>query len=75
MRILWGPAYELGILVIDQQHKRIVDYINELDRLADQVRSGGVAAQVAAGLVVGAGPDAVATWATEWGAAVAGPRG
>ncbi|KZX67144.1 MULTISPECIES: bacteriohemerythrin [unclassified Alcanivorax] len=36
MRILWGPAYELGILVIDQQHKRIVDYINELDRLADQ---------------------------------------
>ncbi len=36
MRILWGPAYELGILVIDQQHKRIVDYINELDRLVGQ---------------------------------------
>ncbi|HBC19260.1 MAG TPA: bacteriohemerythrin, partial [Alcanivorax sp.] len=36
MRIVWGPAYELGILVIDQQHKRIVDYINDLDRLVGQ---------------------------------------
>lgn len=36
MRIAWGPEYELGILVIDQQHKRIVDYINDLDRLAGQ---------------------------------------
>ena len=36
MRIAWGPEYELGILVIDQQHKRIVDYINTLDRLAGQ---------------------------------------
>ncbi|KGD64132.1 hypothetical protein Y5S_02672 [Alcanivorax nanhaiticus] len=33
MRIAWGPQYELGILVIDQQHKRIVDYINALDQL------------------------------------------
>ncbi|WP_062810891.1 bacteriohemerythrin [Alcanivorax sp. NBRC 102028] len=36
MRLVWGPAYELGILVIDQQHKRIVDYINDLDRLVGQ---------------------------------------
>ncbi|EKF73643.1 hypothetical protein A11A3_12410 [Alcanivorax hongdengensis A-11-3] len=36
MRIVWGPEYELGILVIDRQHKRIVDYINELDRLVGQ---------------------------------------
>lgn len=36
MRIAWGPEYELGILVIDQQHKRIVDFINDLDRVAGQ---------------------------------------
>ncbi|MDX1410458.1 MAG: bacteriohemerythrin [Saprospiraceae bacterium] len=36
MRIAWGPDYELGILVIDQQHKRIVDYINALDQLVGQ---------------------------------------
>jgi len=26
----WSPSYELGINVIDKQHKRIVEYINEL---------------------------------------------
>ena len=36
MRIVWSPDYELGILLIDQQHRRIVDYINDLDRLAGQ---------------------------------------
>ncbi|MED5239803.1 MAG: bacteriohemerythrin [Pseudomonadota bacterium] len=33
MRIVWGPQYELDILVIDQQHKRIVEFINTLDTL------------------------------------------
>ncbi len=33
MRIVWGPQYELDILVIDQQHKRIVEFINALDSL------------------------------------------
>ena len=33
MRIVWGPHYELDILVIDQQHKRIVEFINTLDTL------------------------------------------
>ncbi|MDR2099413.1 MAG: bacteriohemerythrin [Campylobacteraceae bacterium] len=27
----WRPSYELGIKVIDNQHKRIVKYINELN--------------------------------------------
>jgi hemerythrin len=26
----WKPSYELGISVIDNQHKRLVEYINEL---------------------------------------------
>ncbi|MDR2341703.1 MAG: bacteriohemerythrin [Campylobacteraceae bacterium] len=26
----WKPSYELGINVIDNQHKRLVEYINEL---------------------------------------------
>jgi hemerythrin len=28
----WAPELELGIPVIDDQNKRIVDYINQLDR-------------------------------------------
>ena len=30
MKIDWSPKYELGINVIDNQHKRIVDYINQI---------------------------------------------
>jgi hemerythrin len=26
----WDPSYEIGISVIDNQHKRIIEYINEL---------------------------------------------
>jgi len=29
--IEWSSTYEIGIPVIDKQHKRIVDYINELN--------------------------------------------
>lgn len=36
MRIEWSPDYELGIAVIDRQHRRIVDYINTLDELIDK---------------------------------------
>lgn len=39
MRIEWGPEYELGIDLIDRQHRRIVDYINTLDELIDQPRA------------------------------------
>lgn len=34
MKIEWGPQYEIGISVIDNQHRRIVEYINELDRIS-----------------------------------------
>lgn len=36
MRIEWRPDYELGIELIDRQHRRIVDYINTLDELVDK---------------------------------------
>ncbi|SDU35810.1 hemerythrin [Pseudomonas pohangensis] len=34
MKIVWGKQYEIGIGVIDNQHQRIVEYINELDRIS-----------------------------------------
>lgn len=30
----WDPSYSVGIAVIDNQHKRIIEYINELDKIA-----------------------------------------
>jgi hemerythrin len=35
----WTPDLEMGIPVIDNQHKRIIDYINELD---DASRTGNM---------------------------------
>lgn len=34
MKIVWGKQYEIGIGVIDNQHQRIVEYINDLDRIS-----------------------------------------
>ncbi|WP_269915258.1 bacteriohemerythrin [Acinetobacter sp. HY1485] len=31
MKMNWQPAYDTGIEVIDDQHKRILDYINEIE--------------------------------------------
>ena len=31
----WIPEYNTGIDVIDDQHKRILDYINEIDDIVD----------------------------------------
>ena len=31
MKMKWIPEYNTGIDVIDDQHKRILDYINEID--------------------------------------------
>lgn len=31
MKMVWGPEYNTGIEVIDDQHKRILDFINEID--------------------------------------------
>ena len=35
MHMVWTKNYELGITAIDAQHKRIVDFINELDDIAN----------------------------------------
>ena len=36
-RFNWSEEYEIGINVIDQQHRRIVDYINTLADMDDNV--------------------------------------
>jgi len=36
----WLHEYELGITAIDEQHKRIVDYINELEKAHGMGNSG-----------------------------------
>lgn len=33
MKMKWVPEYNTGIDVIDDQHKRILDYINEIDEI------------------------------------------
>lgn len=48
-KLQWTTAYELGIPVIDAQHRRIVEYINQLidaARLADTQISAQVLAQL-----------------------------
>lgn len=35
MSILWSPDLDTGIEVIDRQHQRIVDYINQIEELKD----------------------------------------
>ena len=35
MKMKWIPEYNTGIDVIDDQHKRILDYINEIVDIAD----------------------------------------
>ena len=34
MKMKWVPEYNTGIDVIDDQHKRILDYINEIDEIS-----------------------------------------
>mgnify|MGYP003441624022 FL=1 len=35
MKMKWIPEYNTGIDVIDDQHKRILDYINEIVEISD----------------------------------------
>ncbi len=35
MKMKWVPEYNTGIDVIDDQHKRILDYINEIEGCSD----------------------------------------
>ena len=46
----WLPEYELGIPVLDEQHKRIVDFINELEK-AQSIGNAGYIDYVLEGLV------------------------
>ena len=35
MKMKWVPDFNTGIDVIDDQHKRILDFINEIDEVSD----------------------------------------
>ena len=45
MPIVWSPELDTGIDVIDQQHRRIVDYINALDT-ANQTHDRAAVGQI-----------------------------
>lgn len=47
-RVEWGSEFEIGINVIDAQHRRIIDYINELCDLGDSPDRQRVAALLTA---------------------------
>ena len=51
MKIVWSDQYEHGIEVIDNQHRRIVEYINQLDALKQDAASIEVVADVLQNLV------------------------
>lgn len=36
MKMKWVPDYNTGIDVIDDQHKRILDFINQIDEVSDR---------------------------------------
>jgi hemerythrin len=40
--VTWGPSLEVGIQLIDSQHKRLVDLINQLDDAQKQGRGNEV---------------------------------
>ncbi len=49
--IVWGPKIKIGIDVIDRQHKRLVDLINELHRAMKQRKGAEVLSRIMNGLV------------------------
>ncbi|MDJ0654469.1 MAG: bacteriohemerythrin [Xanthomonadales bacterium] len=50
-RLEWSAEFELGIDVIDAQHRRIVDYINELCEVEDSAGDREVVSRVLHNLV------------------------
>ncbi|MFC3606709.1 bacteriohemerythrin [Stutzerimonas tarimensis] len=50
IRIEWSDEYETGIDIIDEQHKRLFDYFNEIDACIASGEADKVA-QVARGLI------------------------
>lgn len=51
MNIVWTPNYEIGIEVIDNQHRRIVEYINEVYAVREKQEPGDRLAEVLFDLV------------------------
>jgi len=49
--ITWGPKLEIGIEIIDSQHRRLVDLINELDEAIEGGRAGDVVGNTLQGLI------------------------
>ena len=48
--ITWGPSLEIGIGIIDSQHRRLVDLINELHEAIEKGRGNAVVGETLKGL-------------------------
>ena len=49
--ITWGPKLEIGIGIIDSQHRRLVDLINQLDEAIEKGRGNEVVDKTLKGLI------------------------
>ena len=49
--ITWGPKLEVGIGIIDSQHKRLVDLINKLDEATKEGRAVETVGETLKGLI------------------------
>jgi hemerythrin-like metal-binding protein len=49
--ITWGPKIEVGIEIIDSQHRRLVDMINELNDAMEGGRGGKAVGSTLKGLI------------------------
>ena len=49
--ITWGPKLEVGIGIIDSQHKRLVDLINKLDEATKEGRAAETVGETLKGLI------------------------
>jgi hemerythrin-like metal-binding protein len=49
--ITWGPKLEIGIGIIDSQHKRLVDLINKLDEATKEGRAVEAVGETLKGLI------------------------
>ena len=49
--ITWGPKLEIGIGIIDSQHKRLVDLINQLDEAMKEERAAEAMGETLKGLI------------------------
>jgi hemerythrin-like metal-binding protein len=49
--ITWGKKLEVGIGIIDSQHRRLVDLINKLDKATEEGRGNEVVGETLNGLI------------------------